>query len=242
MARARRSLRTAVILGAAGLVAAGCGGGGEEAVVTPAAGTDPSAPGTVVGQPGATDPATGQPAATDPATGQPVDPALGAGATDAGASSATVPDLVGDDVVGGLEPVANTPLFDAQAVATIEKPKVDDTKTDAFGGGSGGTSGDPEKDAKPAVTYTGAKIYVDGITHTVNASGTFPKGNPVFRLLSVNANEIEIDLVAGEFTSSGGTGTFLDKGDLVSMVNASEQVTYRVKYLRPITSSSDISF
>jgi hypothetical protein len=64
----------------------------------------------------------------------------------------------------------------------------------------------------------------------------------VFRLLSVNGSSIEVELVAGEFTSDGGDGTFLDKGDLVSFVNASEQVTYKVKYLRPIVKTDGLGF
>jgi hypothetical protein len=35
---------------------------------------------------------------------------------------------------------------------------------------------------------------------------------------------------------------FLDKGDLVSLVNSSELVTYKVKYLRPIVDTDGISF
>jgi hypothetical protein len=51
----------------------------------------------------------------------------------------------------------------------------------------------------------------------------------------VTASAIELELVAGEFTDGGGTGAVLDKGDLVSLLNASEQKTYKVKYVRPAT-------
>ena len=239
MARARRPLQVVGVLAAAALVATGCGGGGE--TVAPVEGATPTPDGgagaTTVGTPGATDPLTGAPAATDPATGLPVDPA----ATDSG-STATVPELVGDDVAGGLAAVSDTtPIFDAQAVKTDELPDTDADKGDDATKGTTSTTG-TTTESTPAVTYTGAKIYVDGIVHSVNRNGTFPKGNPVFRLLSVSASDIEIALVAGEFTSSGGDGTFLDKGDLVSMVNASEQVTYRVKYLRPIAGTDAVSF
>jgi hypothetical protein len=57
----------------------------------------------------------------------------------------------------------------------------------------------------------------------------------------VEAGSIEIQLVAGEFTSGGGNGVFLDKGQPVSLVNASEQVTYTVRYIRPITDTSGFS-
>lgn len=226
MSRARRPLHVAGLLGASLLIASGCGGGADVPPVDPNAGAGavPGAttPGTVAADPNA---------AIDPATGAPIE----GGAVDAGVT-ATVPDLVGDDV-GGLTPLSgDSPLFTAGAVDPedlADEPDADADKGDAA------TTTDTV--AKPAVTFSGATIYVDGITHTVNKNGTFPKGNPVFRLLAVNADDIEIALVAGEFTSSGGDGTFLDKGDMVSLVNASEQVTYRVKYLRPIKSTTDIA-
>jgi hypothetical protein len=75
---------------------------------------------------------------------------------------------------------------------------------------------------------------------SVDKNGAFPKDNPVFRLLSINASNVEVELIAGEFTTGGGSGVVLDKGELVSLVNASEQLTYRVKYLRPIASTDSI--
>jgi hypothetical protein len=63
----------------------------------------------------------------------------------------------------------------------------------------------------------------------------------VFRLVSVTATTAEIELVAGEFTSGGSIGTVLDKGQVVSLVNASEQVTYKVKFESPIASGSGLS-
>jgi hypothetical protein len=230
MSSARRTLHATTVLVAAALVASGCGGGGDVpadagTTTTPTPGA--TTPGGTVADPGA----TGTPGATDPATGLPTDPAA-----TASEPTATVPELVGDDVAGGLDPIGDSPVFDAKAVDPndiVDEEKKDET-----------AAADEEKTTTeaPKVTYTGAKIYVDGIVHSVNRNGTFPKGNPVFRLLSVTPFDVEIALIAGEFTSSGGEGTYLDKGDLVSLVNASEQVTYRVKYLRPITSTSDITF
>lgn len=227
MASSRRHLWSIVVVTTAVLVASGCGGG-EEATAPPVdAGVTP-VPATA--DDASTIGADGTSPQLDPVTGLPMESADTAPA-------ATVPDLVGDDVSGGLEPVANTPLFAAGAVKELESNKQQDRSADADTDKS-----EPAADPKPKVTFTGAKIYVDGIVHSVNRNGTFPKGNPVFKLLSVNAGEIEIELVAGEFTSGGGVGTFLDKGELVSMVNASEQITYRIKYLRPITSTTSVGF
>ncbi len=238
MTRARTTIRTVSLLGMAALVAAGCGGGDAPVPpatgATPAPGADPNAP--TVG--GAVDPATGlpvDPATVDPATGLPA-----TGTTIPDGATASVPDLSGDDVAGGLGSTESNPIFLPGAIDT-EKAKDkfrEEAKADSAGGGS--TPTDTPKE--PAVVFSGAKVYVDGIVHDVNENDVFPKSNPVFRLLSVTASDIEIELVAGEFTSGGGVGTILDKGELVSMVNASEQLTYRIKYMRPITSADAISF
>lgn len=239
MTRARTTIRTVGLLGAAAFIAAGCGGGDVPPATdaSPVPGTNED--GTPIADPNAVDPATGlpiDPAALDPVTGLPVDPA---GAVP-GAATASVPDLSGDDVAGGLGSTESNPIFLPGAIDT-EKAKEafeEDAKDDSATGD--GTKVDTPKE--PAVVYSGAKIYVDGIVHDVNENATFPKSNPVFRLLDVTAGDIEIELIAGEFTSGGGVGTLLDKGELVSLVNSSEQLTYRVKYMRPITASDTISF
>ena len=241
MTRARTTFRTVGLLGAAALVAAGCGGGDAAVPTTetPAPSPDPNAT-TVV------DPA----AQVDPAIGLPVDPAAAGGAAaGAGATTASVPELSGDDLGGGLGSSKTNPIFVPSAISTEEAkdlfaPKADGVSKDGtnvsedgtnLGSGSGG-----EKAEAPS--FSGAKIYVDGIVHDVDKNGSFPKGNPVFRLLSVTGGDIEIELIAGEFTSGGGVGTVLDKGELVSLVNSSEQLTYRIKYLRPISGTDAISF
>jgi hypothetical protein len=232
MSSVRRTIQVLLVLAAAVFVA-GCGGGGDAAAgadagVTPT--PDATGGAATVADPNAAGGATG---GIDPVTGQPLDAANGA----SGGAAATVPDLVGDDVSGGLEPVGNnTAMFDAQALSDDELKEQGSTST---------TETDTTKTetaTTPKVVYTGAKIYVDGVVHSVNRNQTFPKGNPVFRLISVTASDVEIELVAGEFTSNGGDGTFLDLGDMVSLVNSSEQVTYRVKYLRPITSTTSVAF
>ena len=233
MTRARTTIRTVGLLGAAVLIAAGCGGGETPPATsaTPAPAPDPNAP--TVADPNA-------PAATvDPVTGLPVDPAL-AGTEVPGATTASVPDLSGDDVAGGLGSTESSPLFVPGAIDTQKAKEAIEAEEKAGEGVDEGAK-TPEK-TEPAVVFSGAKIYVDGIVHDVNENGSFPKGNPVFRLLSVSAADIEIELIAGEFTSGGGVGTVLDKGELVSLVNSSEQLTYRIKYLRPITSTDGITF
>jgi len=80
------------------------------------------------------------------------------------------------------------------------------------------------------------------MVYSVNRDGTFPKGNPLFRLTAVSASSIEIELVAGEFTAGGANGTIIDRGQLLTMANASEGTVYRVKYLSPLAASAGVTF
>jgi hypothetical protein len=232
MARAATNLRSAALLGVASLVVAGCGGGDAEVPAATDPGAAAPAPGTTVGGDGTTpaiDPLTGQPVATDPAA------AAGGGAT------ASIPDLSGDDIGGGLGAVSSSPIFEAGAISPGDFEDQQEKREEDAESSISEQPTSPTTEPK-APAYSGAKIYVDGMVHDVSSNGLFPSENPVFRLLSVSANDIEIELVAGEFTTGGGTGTVLDKGELVSLVNASEQLTYRIKYLRPITESSSVVF
>ena len=238
MQRPRHRFRAIpVVLACAGLMVAGCGGG-DTPVPPPtgAAGTTPPAgsttPGSTVSDSGAA------PGATDPTTGQPIDAA-------ATAPPATVPQLDGSDLGGSLGADSTDSLFDALALDPDDIE--DDTAADSGDGGfdmsdplsslDGFEDTSPKPTTTATVDYRAATIYVDGTTHTVTKGTTFPEGDPVFRLVSVSAGEVEVELVAGEFTSDGASGLFLDKGDLVSLVNSSEGRTYRVKYLRPVAAS-----
>jgi hypothetical protein len=230
MARARTT-RTIGILLAAALVAAGCGGGGDDAAVADGGVTpDPAvdAMQTPVG-----DGAVGAAPQVD-ANGMPIDPTVGDGGLGA---TAEIPDLSGGDIGGGLGAVDSTPIFSAAAVDSTEFAEANkDSAEESLADSAPAT--ETQKPAAP--TYGGARFSVDGIVVSVDKNGAFPKDNPVFRLLSINASNVEVELIAGEFTTGGGSGVVLDKGELVSLVNASEQLTYRVKYLRPIASTDSI--
>lgn len=221
-----RSLTALGVVGIAALVAAGCGGG-EEPIPADAG----AVPAPIDGTGGVTG-----------LEGQDLD---GDGIPDAQAQSAdlgataSIPDLSGGDVGGGLSsPSGNAPVFEATAVDGDElaaETKDEETITPVETG--------PIEDTKPeAPSFSSAKIYVDGIIHDVEQGDAFPSDNPVFRLLTINSGNIEIELIAGEFTSGGGSGVLIDKGELVSLVNASEQLTYRVKFMRAVKGDSGITF
>lgn len=232
-------VRSMALLVGTALLIAGCGGAADVPTDTGASPTPtPDATGTPVADPGA----TGTTPAVDPATGLPIDPAAAAGAQGA---TATVPALDnGGDLSGGLAPVADAKLFAAGAVDNqgaasaggVTSPTGFPTTTPA------GTTTTTPTTTTTAAKLNGAVIYVNGKTYTVKTNGTFPTGAPIFRLVSVSNGDIEISLLAGEFTGDHSDGLFLDKGDLKQLVDASEQITYKIKYLRPLTDTSNLGF
>ncbi|MBC7462578.1 MAG: hypothetical protein H7287_14580 [Thermoleophilia bacterium] len=241
MTRAPRIFHTLITLVAASALVAGCGG--APAADAGSATPDASASGSTVAAQGdatatGTTPADGTAApaagAVDPATG------LSAVADPSGLSvTATIPSLNGDDISGGIGAMSATDVFapaglDSQAASALLTPKTETTPTAPTGSTTTAT--------QEAVTYTGAVIYVNSKTYTVAKNGTFPAGKPVFRLISVASDSIEIALIAGEFTGDGGDGLFLDKGDLVKLLDQSENITYKTKFLRPLVDASQQGF
>lgn len=242
-ARLAHTTRAIGVLVCAAMLASACGG--EAAVTPPADGSTVPAgvPGATT--PGATVGASSTTGAIDPATGLPM-----ATTPSSATSTPTVPELVGGDISGGM--CGGCAGFgDDGNVFTSRLPKTDEDAVDTGDGttGPGTATVGPTPTAPapttttpaaPAVKLSGAVVSIDGVTHQVSLRQSFPKGAPVFRLVGVTSSSIEVELIAGEFTSNGGTGVFLDKGDVVSLVNSTEQVTYKVKYVRPITADSGI--
>ena len=224
----RRTFRTLGVLGATAIVVAGCGGGDEvpvDAGPSPAPAPTPDA--SIAGDPGATQ-------NIDPITGMPVTEDAGLGAT------AEIPDLSGGDIGGGLGAIDASPIFEANATDPDKLVQPDDDGEDVTD--ESATPAPSTDTSQPAVQFTGAKISIDGVVSDVELNSVFPDDNPVFRLLSISGGNIEVELIAGEFTSGGGSGVLLDKGEEVSLVNSSEQLTYVVTYLRPVKGSDGITF
>lgn len=256
MARRRMTARSIALLGATALVVAGCGGGEEPVAPTDQSATPAPGAGTDIVGNGAAQPTVdldGDGVLDVDADGDGIkDPPA---ATPELGATASVPDLSGGDIGGGLGSIGNAaPLFEAGAIS-IEDLKEQQSASrreaamgrDAGGSNQGAGLGSTvtpggSGETKPKPTFTGAKVYIDGIVHEVSKGGAFPKENPVFRLLQVNAGSIEVELIAGEFTTGGGSGVVLDKGELVSLVNASEQLTYRIKFLRATEGSTAVTF
>lgn len=224
MMQSRRNISAFAIICSLALVAAGCGGA-PEAPAGDVGGNAPTGAGT--GAPGGADPlVNGAPGGTATPDGA---------APNTGGVVARVPDVSAESLQGKGLSGSGGGLFDALAVdpSSIQSQEQTPLPTTP-------TTDMPTTPSTPvpSVVFSGAKIYVDGMTYDVNKGDSFPEDNPLFKLTSVTASAIELELVAGEFTDGGGTGTVLDKGDLVGLLNASEAKTYKVKFVRAIEGAS----
>jgi hypothetical protein len=120
----------------------------------------------------------------------------------------------------------------------------------ANGGGSGSTESSPaptesappaesESPAEPgsfrAVGSSGsaaggnaATIAVNGSEETVSVSGTFPEGNPVFKLVSLGDGTAKVGVASG--TLKGGAQTVtLTKGEPLTLLNTVDGKRYRLE-------------
>ena len=106
---------------------------------------------------------------------------------------------------------------------------------DPFSGGSttsgstGGTSTDGSGTTTGA-TPTSAKIEVNGNTEDVSIAGTFPKSDPVFKLVSLTANSALISLASGAKFTNGDTGEEIKVGETLT-VQGDDGSSFSIKLL-----------
>jgi hypothetical protein len=73
-----------------------------------------------------------------------------------------------------------------------------------------------------------ATIAVNGAEESVSVSDTFPKANPVFKLVSVGANTAKIGVASG--TLKGGSQTVtLSKGEPLTLLNTVDGKRYKLE-------------
>jgi hypothetical protein len=76
-----------------------------------------------------------------------------------------------------------------------------------------------------------ASIAVNGTVETVSVSGTFPKGNPVFKLVSIGDNTAKVGVANG--TLKGGAQTVtLTRGEPLTLLNTVDGKRYRLELTR----------
>jgi hypothetical protein len=85
----------------------------------------------------------------------------------------------------------------------------------------------PESAAPPAAApVRTARISVNGISSDVTVGGTFPEGDPIFKLLSLKAASAKVGIVDGTY-ATGAQGITLRKGGKpVTLMNTADGTTY----------------
>ncbi len=106
---------------------------------------------------------------------------------------------------------------------------------DPFSGGptSSGTSGGTSTGGtgtSTGATPTSAKIEINGGTEDVSIGGSFPKSDPVFKLVSLTSNSALISLASGAKFTNGDTGEEIKVGETLT-VNGDDGSSFSVKLL-----------
>ncbi len=89
-------------------------------------------------------------------------------------------------------------------------------------------TGSTSSPSVPSVAASSAIIAVNGVEETVAVKADFPKGQPVFTLVSLKGGEARIAIAGGAF-ASGAPTMALKKGKAVTLVNTADGTKYELK-------------
>ena len=95
------------------------------------------------------------------------------------------------------------------------------TASSASTSGSGTTTGQ---------TLTTAQLQINGATEDVAVAGTFPKDDPVFKLVSVTANSVLVSLSSGAKFTSGNASEEIKVGETLT-VTGDDGSSFSIKLL-----------
>lgn len=77
-----------------------------------------------------------------------------------------------------------------------------------------------------------ATISVNGVVETVRVSATFPKGNPVFSLVSLSGETAKVGVAGGKLKGGAQTVT-LSEGEPLTLLNTVDGKRYKLELRRP---------
>jgi hypothetical protein len=83
----------------------------------------------------------------------------------------------------------------------------------------------PAPSAPPGAATT-ATISVNGTPHDVAAGGTFPSGEPIFKLVALTRTSAKIGIVGGGYSNGSATVTLRKGGKPVTLMNTADGTTY----------------
>jgi hypothetical protein len=84
----------------------------------------------------------------------------------------------------------------------------------------------PPPPAPPATRVQTATISVNGTSSQVTVAGTFPEGDPIFKLVSLTKTSAKVGIVDGTYASGSPTITLKKGGKPVTLMNTAEGTTY----------------
>lgn len=90
-------------------------------------------------------------------------------------------------------------------------------------------SGVPEREPKPSRPGTPAltaKISVNGESSDVTVAATFPKSDPIFKLVSLTKTTAKVGIVDGTYATGSQTITLKRGGKPVTLMNTADGTTY----------------
>jgi hypothetical protein len=84
----------------------------------------------------------------------------------------------------------------------------------------------PEAPAPPAAPVRTARISVNGISSDVTVGGTFPEGDPIFKLLSLKRGSAKVGIVDGTYATGAQAITLRKGAKPVTLMNTADGTTY----------------
>jgi hypothetical protein len=204
------------------------GGDAPPEEAAPAATTTPTPPAAPADPTTAGAPSTAAPAQPPAAPPSAEDPVL---ADSDEPASAGPGQLVAFDRFVGRDPF--DPGIEPKPDAPTEPEQPDGAPSDGGGQGDdpftqppsdgGGTPTPP-----PAAAPESAVLDVNGVRETLQVNATFPSSDPVFTLAAINARNVKIGLVTGEFSTGVPTIT-LKLGKSVTLVSEPDGLRYIIR-------------
>jgi hypothetical protein len=84
----------------------------------------------------------------------------------------------------------------------------------------------PARPARTAIPAGTAKISVNGVSTDVTVGGTFPEGDPIFKLVSLTKSSAKVGIVDGTYATGAQTVTLKKGGKPVTLMNTADGTTY----------------
>jgi hypothetical protein len=117
---------------------------------------------------------------------------------------------------GGAAPVPDGPSKDGALPLDVTDPSPEPTATYA---------------PAPAASVRTATISVNGVSSQVAVSGTFPEGEPIFKLVSVTKTSVKVGIVDGAYATGSQTIALKKGGKPVTLMNTADGTTYVLRLL-----------